>query len=91
MTDATALAEHLTAYENAIDRHLQQLGEEFRQLQGSFGLLRECYQGIGADRFDEVWSGTTHRFDEYLTQSQAVRVVLQERLEALRTFDLPNA
>jgi hypothetical protein len=91
MADATMLAEHLEAYESAIDRHLQQLGDDFRHLLTSWGNLRECYEGVGADRFDDVWTGTTRRFDEYLTQAQAVRRVLQQRLEALRRFDQPSA
>ena len=90
MTDATLLGQQLGQFDDAVRRHLQLVTAEFNQLQRSWEDLRECYEGTGADRFEAVWTGTTRRFEEYLERSEALRVVLQERLAALERFDRPE-
>ena len=89
MTDATLLGQHLGQFDEAVRRHLQLVSDEFKHLQQSWDELRECYEGTGADRFEAVWTGTSRRFEEYLERSEALRVVLQERLAALQRFDEP--
>jgi len=89
MADATLLAQHLERFDDAVQRHLQLVSDEFSHLQRSWDDLRDCYEGVGADRFEAVWTGTVRRFEEYLQRSEALRAVLQERLAALRRFDEP--
>jgi len=90
MPDATLLGQQLTTFNDAVQRHLQLVSDEFRHLQDSWVDLRESYEGTGADRFEDVWNGTAKRFDDYLQQSEALRTVLQERLAALQSFDQPR-
>jgi hypothetical protein len=90
MTDATLLRQQLGAFDDAVRRHLQLVTAEFTQLQRSWADLRESYEGTGADRFEAVWTGTTRRFEEYLERSEALRVVLQDRLASLEDYDRPG-
>jgi uncharacterized protein YukE len=90
MTDATLLGQHLSQFDDALRQHLQLVSDEFRHLQQSWDELRDCYEGVGAERFEAVWTGTVRRFEDYLQQSEALRSVLRERLEALERFDQPG-
>jgi hypothetical protein len=90
MTDTTRLAELLAAYDGAVERHLHLLADEFAHLQRSWWMLRECYEGTGADRFDAVWTGTERRFEDYQEKALALQLVLRDRLEALRRHDRPD-
>ncbi len=87
MTDPRLLGQELRAYDEALERQLAVMHEDFDLLQRSWELLRECYEGTAADQFDSLWHGTTRRFDECLERSAALRGVLRERIEALEEYD----
>lgn len=91
MTDPRLLSQELRAYDEAMERQLVAMHEDFDLLQRSWALLRECYEGTAADQFDALWHGTTRRFDDCLERSATLRGVLRDRIEALEEFDRPSA
>lgn len=87
MTNPLLLAQELGAYELALERQLAAISEEFRLLQRSWSMLRDCYEGTAADQFDALWHGTTRHFEDCIERTATLRGVLGERIVVLTAFD----
>lgn len=91
MADTRLLLNGLVEYRASLERHTQQLRDEFAELEIRWGAFSTVYEGDAAQQFKEGWARTTARFDEYLERSAAIARVLDERIEALRAANLEES
>ncbi len=85
--DTRSLLKGLEDYRKSLDRHLKELNTEFRVMEQRSHALNSVYTGDAADEFRKYWSVTTARFREYLTRTQRISAMLDERIEYLREYN----
>jgi uncharacterized protein (DUF885 family) len=85
--DTRSLLSGLEDYRKALDRHLKKTNTEFRVMEQRWRALNAVYTGDAADEFRKHWAVTTARFQEYLTRSQRIASMLDERIESLREYN----
>ena len=85
--DTRLLLKGLEDYRKSLDRHLKELNTEFRVTEQRSRALYSVYTGDAADEFKKYWSVTVSRFQEYLTRTQRISAMLDERIEYLREYN----
>lgn len=90
-TDTTQLLTLLEAYQRSLNEHLALVRAEFEQVEQRWGAFNDVYRGDAADQFRSHWLRTVRQFHEYVTHSVMIERFLQERIEALRNVDRPDA
>ena len=73
----------LKAYRQSLDRHLNGLQAEFASLQSRWHAFSAVFAGDAADEFKPGWARTTASFTEYMSRTQAIAKMLDERIEYL--------
>ena len=77
-------------YSAALHRHLVFLREESQLLKAAWIPTRDEYHGHGADVFAEAFNRAIAMVDTYTSVAEAIRPILEERIESLRRFDSPD-
>jgi uncharacterized protein (DUF885 family) len=85
--DTRLLLRGLEDYRKALDRYLKKMNTEFNVMEQRWRALNAVYTGDAADEFRKHWSVTAARFKEYLTRSQRIASMLDERIESLREYN----
>lgn len=83
-TDTKLLLSGLEAYLESVNRHIESLKEEYQHLDNTWRRFSACYEGEAADQFREGWLRTADRFREYMEGADRIRIILDERVDALR-------
>jgi WXG100 family type VII secretion target len=77
----------LEDYAGVLDRHSSMLNIQFNDLDSHWRTFSSVYEGEAADQFRAGWERTTQNFQEYIQQTERIRGLLRERIEALREAD----
>ena len=85
--DTRILLQGLDDYSRVLEHHSSQLKIEFNQLDSKWRQFSTSYEGEAADQFRAGWIRTTQNFRDYIEQSERIRLLLRERIEALRDAD----
>jgi hypothetical protein len=88
MPDSSLLLRGLEDYEHALARELVTMAEHHEQLRAAWHVLREVYQGSGADVFSDAWERADGGFQRYRADGAQIQDLLRRKVEALRAFDL---
>ncbi|MBW4635883.1 MAG: hypothetical protein KME30_29585 [Iphinoe sp. HA4291-MV1] len=83
MTDTKQLLQGLQEYYTSLERHLGELRSEYQQLENSWRAFNSVAEGHYADQFRSGWLRTQAQFQEYINQSEKIKVLLGERIEIL--------
>lgn len=84
MADTRLLLKRLEEYRHSLRRHVIALRSEYEYLDVQWQRLSVVYQGDAADQFRAYWIRTADRFQEYITNTDRIAEILDERIEALR-------
>ncbi len=87
MADMRVLLTGLTDYQNSLGYHLNQVRDEFQQLESRWNALNVVYEGTAADEFRSFWLVTISNFNNYIDQTQQISSILQDRIDALNEAD----
>lgn len=87
--DVTELVRRLTRYLEVLERHNLAIQRAYENAMESLAHLRQVYGGAAADDFMSHWERTSEALERYLQGSQGIKVILEERLSALREADRP--
>lgn len=87
MADSRALLAGLEEYRSVLERHLSQLTAEYQLLENNWRQFNSVSEGDYADQFRGGWMRTSQRFQEYIEQTQQIKIVLSERIEHLRRLN----
>jgi uncharacterized protein YukE len=82
--DSRLLLSGLEEYSRVLDRHSVYLKMEFGNVDNHWAQFSSVYEGEAADQFRAGWLRSTQNFQEYITQTDRIRMLLEERIEALR-------
>lgn len=89
--DARILLKGLDEYRRVLDQHSSLLKMEFDTVETRWQQFSEHYEGEAADQFRAGWIRTTDNFKDYIEQTERIRRLLEERIEALRDADRAEA
>ena len=87
MADSRVLLAGLEEYRGVLERHLSQLTSEYQLLENNWRQFNAVSEGDYADQFRGGWMRTSQRFQEYIEQTQQIKIVLNERIEYLRRLN----
>lgn len=87
MADSRILLKGLEDYAGVLDWHSSMLNIQFNDLDSHWRTFSSVYDGEAADQFRAHWARTTQNFQEYIQQTERIRGLLRERIEALREAD----
>lgn len=82
--DSALLLRGLEEYRSSLDVHLQTVTHEYEQLDTRWQAFSSVYEGDAAQQFRSHWLCTRQRFEDYITATQKISKLLDERIEALR-------
>jgi uncharacterized protein YukE len=83
VVDTRVLLAGLREYHASLTRHVTELRAEFDVLQTRWQAFSAVYEGDAADQFRAGWIRTVSRFQEYITRTQRIAAILEERIERL--------
>ncbi len=83
MTDSKQLLQGLREYHRSLERHLGELRSEYQQLENYWQAFNSVAEGNYADQFRSGWLHTQGQFQEYINQSEKIKLLLGERIESL--------
>jgi uncharacterized protein YukE len=86
-TDSRILLRGLEEYNRVLEQHSSMLKMEFDHLDSRWQQFSSVYEGEAADQFRAGWIRTTQNFQEYIEQTERIRGLLRERIDALRDAD----
>ncbi len=84
VVNTTILLTGLEEYHKRLTLHVQQLEQEYQQLEQRWLAFSAVYEGNAAEQFRAGWRRTVDGFRTYLEQTQHISKVLEERITALR-------
>jgi hypothetical protein len=87
MSDSRALLQGLIQYHGSLERHISSLGSEYEQLSGRWRAFSSVAAGDYADEFRGGWQRTDSNFQNYINQSQQIKALLSERIQALQELN----
>jgi len=82
------LKDRLSNYNDSLNDHLGQLQTDFGLLQNSYQLFARAYEGRDAEEVKIKWELTMSWFEDYLTSTLNLSIVLDERLNSLNNMAL---
>lgn len=91
MADSTILLRGLEEYSRVLEYHSLMLKTEFDHVDSRWQGFSSVYEGEAADQFRAGWMRTTQNFQEYIEQTERIRLLLRERIDALRDADRAEA
>jgi uncharacterized protein YukE len=77
----------LEEYSRVLEHHSSLLNVEFSNLDSHWQHFSSVYGGEAAEQFRAGWMRTTQNFREYIEQTERIRRLLVERIDALREAD----
>ena len=83
MADSRALHSGLVNYHQALKEHLLDLTVEYQTLENMWHRFNNVYEGDAAEQFRSNWIRTVVIFQEYISQTERISVLLEERINAL--------
>lgn len=87
MADSRALYNGLTNYHDALEMHVKNLASEYQEVENMWHRFSAVYEGDAADQFRANWMRTVSTFQEYITQTEQISRLLEERITALGEAD----
>lgn len=81
--DLDILRQGLIEYRQSLLANHRTLRVDYDQIQGTFLHLNSVYEGQAAETFKSAGRATAEWFEGYLTETQLLIQLLDERLEAL--------
>lgn len=87
--DVTELVERLTSYSDSLGRHIALIQQAFDRMQQSFAHLKGVWHGEAAENFYADFAQTVARTERMLETGRRIKMLLDDRLEYLRTADRP--
>ena len=87
MADVTRLVSGLERYSRELERHNAQVAQAYHELEQALARLSAVYEGTAAREFKAHWARTKSGLREYNDGAQAIRQLLDERLNALKEAD----
>jgi uncharacterized protein YukE len=84
MADVDVLLTKLEAYHGSVNRHLQTLDAEFRELQIHWRALSEQYGGKAAEQFKAHWAGVSDVFEKHVQRGGEIGHALGQSIDDLR-------
>lgn len=84
VVNTSVLLAGLEEYHKRLTLHVEQLEQEYQQLERRWVAFSAVYEGNAADQFRAGWRRTVDGFRTYVDQSQHISKVLEERIIALR-------
>lgn len=87
MADSRILLAGLEEYRRVLTQHLVKLTANYQRVDSAWHLFSGVYEGTAADEFRAGWVRTAQQFQEYIEQTQQIRLMLDERIEHLRAAD----
>lgn len=87
MADSRILLKGLEDYSRVLEGHSSMLNVQFNYLDSQWRTFSSVYEGEAADQFRAGWTRTAQNFQEYIQQTERIRGLLSERIEALREAD----
>jgi uncharacterized protein YukE len=90
MADLARLIRVLDSYSGQLERHNAEIGKAYQQLEHSLSVLSSVYEGVAATEFKNHWARTRQGLKEYNDGVRSIRLVLEERLAALKEADRPD-
>ena len=85
--NAAVLLAGLEEYRKSLEVHLAKTTSEYTQLEQKWRAFNAVSEGDYANQFRAGWMKTDARFKTYINQSQKIKSLLNERIEALRRFN----
>jgi uncharacterized protein YukE len=82
-TDAALLLRGLQEYRGSLDLHLDRLKAEFNHLDARWHAFSGEYEGEAAAQFRAHWLRTRLAFEEYISATERISKLLDERIDAL--------
>lgn len=90
MADSRALLNGLVNYHQALEKHLKDLTSEYQNLENMWHRFSSVYEGDAADQFRANWMRTASTFQEYITQTEGISHLLEERIASLGIANNPD-
>lgn len=84
MADTRVLLKGLEEYSRALEQHSMLLKLEYNSLDVRWQMFSRVYEGDSADQFRAGWLRTSQNFQDYMNQTEQIKRILDERIEALR-------
>lgn len=78
------LREGLEVYLKSLNSHNGNLQEDYKQLQEIFTFLVGVYEGESAEAFKSSWLRTADWFENYIQETEQLKILLRDRLDALK-------
>lgn len=82
--DLALLLRGLEDYRSSLEIHLRTATQEYEQLDTRWQAFSSVYEGDAARQFRSHWLLTRQRFEDYITATEKISRLLDERIEALR-------
>ncbi len=82
--DMRVLLKGLEEYSRVLEKHSSLLKLEYNDLDTQWRKLSSVYEGDAADQFRAGWIRTSQNFQDYMRETERIRRILEERIEALR-------
>ena len=86
-TDTRLLLVGLREYHQSLEQHIAQLNSEYAQLEQRWRGFNAVAEGDYADQFRSGWMHTHARFQDYINQSEKIKALLNERIDALEAVN----
>ena len=90
-TDTKALLLGLIEYRRSLEKHVDQIRSNYIILKNCWQMFNVVAEGDYAEQFRSGWIQTEARFMAYLNQSQKVKELLSERIQALAELNRENS
>jgi hypothetical protein len=88
--DTRVLLTRLIAYRKSLESHLNQIGNDYIQLENRWRIFNAVAEGNYADQFRAGWGKTDAQFKSYNSQSLKIKSFLDERIEYLARLNSEN-
>jgi predicted GIY-YIG superfamily endonuclease len=86
-TDTRLLLSGLIKYKERLEKHLDQLGAEYIQLENRWRYFKASSEGDYIDQFQAGWALTEANFKSYIDQAQKVKILLNGRIDNLNQLN----
>lgn len=86
INDQRALLRGLQDYKASLDKHFASLKQEHQQLEGRWRAFNAVAQGDSMKQFRSVWQRSQANLKDYQNQSDKIKPLLEERIQALEDF-----
>ena len=86
MANADVLLTHLTNYRDTLRVQVANMRQQYAETTKRWNSFSLVYEGVAADQFRNYWLSTCRHFDEYITQTESILVLLDQKIEDLHNL-----